>query len=244
MHLDDPKTASVWVSRIDGAARKRVLPNARRPRWLDDHTLIYEPPDLRSVWALDLHTRRTRKLFDWRAVTTNGYAGSLELSPDRKHILSNPQKGHWGPTADVFVCDLDGRNVRTVWEDPDWPNWTNGTTDTCLVWLAGDRFAWCRHARLGNRVPDMAIVTCYLGETNFQALTPWIGYNFPLAGSPDGRRILFLTEDVPGGGNLELWTMNVDGTDRRKVLERKFGCDSGITARWVRCQADAALMGR
>jgi Tol biopolymer transport system component len=80
----------------------------------------------------------------------------------------------------------------------------------------------------------MAIVTCRLGETNFQALTPWKGFNYPLAGSPDGKRLLFTTEDTPGGGNLELWTMNLDGTDRRKLVERKFACDRCPAARWVK----------
>ena len=196
--------------------------------------LIYEPWGCRSVCTVDLSTRKVHKLFDWSVVRTNGYYGCLELSPDHKRLLTNPQNGEWGPTADVYVCDQDGTHVRVVWQDPDWPDRNQGTSDRCLVWLVGDRFVWCRDARPGNRVSDMAIVTCRLGETNFQALTPWKGFNYPLAGSPDGKRLLFTTEDTPGGGNLELWTMNLDGTDRRKLVERKFACDRCPAARWVK----------
>ncbi|HRZ36679.1 MAG TPA: protein kinase [Candidatus Paceibacterota bacterium] len=181
-----------------------------------------------------IDTRNQRKLFDWASVTPNGFSGSIALSPDRTRLLCNPQNGAWAPTMDVFICDLDGQNVQVVWEDDDRLDRNAGTADESLVWLSTNRVAWCRHARPGNRVPDMAIVACELGQTNLQALTGWHGFNYPLAASPDGRRLLFVTEDTPGGGNLELWTMAADGTDRRQVADHKFSCDLWMTARWVR----------
>ena len=232
---DGPGSTSLWICRMDGTSKRRIIAGAQTPRWLDDRTVLYQPLDHLSLWAVDIETRQTRKLFDWTAITPRGHAGESQISPDRKRLLCNPQNGARAHTSDVFVCDLDGKNVRVVWEDAEDPNdRDSGRADQDLVWLDNERVAWCRHTRPGNRVPDMAIVTCRIGDTNLQALTVWKGYNYPLAVSPDGRRLLFATEDSPGLGNLELWTMNADGTDRRKVLNKKFGTDFGITARWVR----------
>ena len=242
---DSASDASVWVSRLDGGGQYRLVAHAGTPYWLDEHTVLYQSPDLVGLWAVDIDSRRTRKLFDWSNIGTNYLVGGGILSPDRKHLLIipqslvfNPAKQKfvlWAPTMDIFVCDPDGRNVRAVWADVEGiAKPEKATTDHRPIWLGDSRVAWCRHARPGNRVADMAIVTCRLGETNFQALTPWKGYNYPLAGSPDGKRLLFTTEDTPGGGMLELWTMNVDGSDRRKLVNRKFGCDGGLVARWIR----------
>ncbi len=231
--VEGPNTRTVCIARLDGSRETSLVPSGRKPRWLNDNTILYQTADMRALWAIDLDTRKQRKLFDWASITPNGFSGSIALSPDRTRLLCNPQNGAWAPTMDVFTCDLDGQNVQVVWEDDDHGDRNAGTADESLVWLDTNRVAWCRHARPGNRVPDMAIVTCGLGQTNLQALTGWHGFNYPLAASPDGRRLLFVTEDTPGGGNLELWTMTTDGTDRRKVANHKFSCDLWITARWV-----------
>ncbi len=231
--VEGSNTRTVCVSRLDGGGETAVVPGGRMPRWLDNETILFQPPDMRAVWAIDLDTGKQRKLFDWASVTPNGFSGNLAVSPDRTRLLCNPQNGAWAPTMDVFICDLDGQNVQVVWEDDDRADRNAGTADESLVWLGTNRVAWCRHARPGNRVPDMAIVACELGQTNLQALTGWHGFNYPLAASPDGRRLLFVTEDTPGGGNLELWTMSADGTDRCQVADHKFSCDVWMTARWV-----------
>ncbi len=131
-------------------------------------------------------------------------------SSDRKLLMVNPQNGELGHRTDVYTCDLEGQNVRAIWEDQEDPD------------------------RPGNRVADMAIVRCTLGDTNLQALTLRRGYNYPVAASPDGNRILFHTEDEPGLGRGELWVMNRDGTERRKMMDRKLDAGFGVTACWFR----------
>jgi hypothetical protein len=237
--------AAIWVSRLDGSGQYRLVARAGAPYWLDEHTVLYQSPDLEGLWAADIDSRWRRKLFDWSDVSTNYLVGGGILSPDRKHLLIVPQRlvfspakqefVLWAPTMDIYICDADGRNEQAVWADAEGiAKPEKATTDHRPIWLGNNRVAWCRHARPGNRVADMAIVTCRLGETNFQALTPWKGYNYPLAGSPDGKRLLFATEDAPGGGSLELWTMNADGTDRRKLVDRKFGSDFGLLGQWIK----------
>ena len=230
---------SVWISRLDGSRQQCVVRHGLAPGWLDDHTLIYQPLDHLSLWAVNLHTRQSRKLFDWSALTPRGHAGDPRVSPDGRRLLCNPQNGARGPTADVFICDLEGKDVRVVWEDPeDSGDLNSGIADHLSVWLDNDRVAWCRHARPGNRVPDTAMVTSRIGDTHPRALTGWQGYNYPLAVSPDGRRLLYVTEDVPGIGRAELWTMNVDGTGATNLpgllAGRKFGAPFGLSARWVK----------
>jgi hypothetical protein len=242
---ESPTNSSIWLCQLDGRGKKRLAREGGVPVWLDDQTVLYQTRDLLSVRTVDIHTLQDKEAFRWDAITTRGCAGSIQLTLDRKRLLVNPQnlvlkRGtgeyvHYSPTMDLYACDQNGKNVQVIWEDAgDSEDEKLATTDCHPVWLGTNRVVWCRHAIADNRVQDMAIVTCRLGETNFTALTGWRGYSYPLSGSPDGQRILYVTEDAPGGGNLELWTMKADGTGRQRVLNRKFGCDLQINARWVK----------
>ncbi len=198
--------------------------------WVDDETIIYHADDLRNVWSIKASTGERQKLFNWSAVTPDGFSGHFALSPDRTRLLSNPQNGVWSPTQDLFICDLHGQNVRTVWEDAH-----NDIEDFNALWLPGDRFVWCRSGLPKPDQREMAIVTCRLGDTNYEVLTDWQGLKWPLAASPDGSQILFLKEIPPRGGGMELAIMNADGTQDRKFSDRTFvlvANSSGIGARW------------
>jgi Tol biopolymer transport system component len=203
------------TSRLDGTRERRLTRTQSQGRWIDDDTILYHHEDLWSVWAIDVRTGARRKCFDWSVITPNGFSGHLELSPDRTRLLSNPQNGAFSPTQDLFICDLDGGKVRSVWEDP-----ANDVEDSNALWLSGDRFVWRRGRQPGHDQRGMAIVTCRLGETNLQALTDWEGLTWPLAASPDGGRVLYLQELRPRGGAMELWMMNVDGSDPHPFLAR------------------------
>jgi serine/threonine protein kinase len=236
---DGPSLTSIWISQLDGSGRRKIAAERCQPTWLDDQTLLCQALDHLSLWSVNINTKQTYKLFDWSALTPRGHSSEPRISPDGRHLLCNPQNGARAHTADVFVCNLDGSNKRVVWEDVENPaDPDSGVADHCLLWLDNERVAWCRHAREGNRVPDMAIVTCRIGDTNLHPLTGWKGYNYPVAVSPDGKRLLYVTEDFPGLGQPELWIMNLDGTGATNlpgVLKgRKFSLGFGVTARWIR----------
>jgi Tol biopolymer transport system component len=190
--------------------------------------VIYQPSDQRSVWSVNVTTKEPQKLFDWNALTTNGYAGNIALSPDRQQILSNPQNRASSRTQDLFVCDLHGQNVRVVWEDAG-----NDICDASPLWLLGDRFVWSRYASPSPDAKNSAIVVLRMGETNYHALTDWKGRKHPLAASPDGSRILFAKEGKPAKGLLEIWIMNADGTGQRKFLDRPVSMAKGLGVRWL-----------
>lgn len=220
-----------WLltSSLDGTAERRLAPTQSHGVWLDDETIIYHAEDLRNVWSINIKTGQKRQLFNWSAVTPNGFAGHLALSPDHTRVLANPQNDAWSPSQDLFICDLHGQNVVKVWEDPG-----NDIEDNHALWLPGDRFAWCRYAGPGYDLRDMAIVTCRLGETNYQALTDWKGLKWPLAASPDGSQLVFLRERPPRGGGMEIWIMNTEGKEARRFTRKPFSLprEGDLGVRW------------
>lgn len=219
----------VFVANLDGTAPQPLLKEANPWGWIDNDTLLYQLTDQRAVFSINVTTSSRNKLFDWSAVTTNGYAGNIALSPDRQRIFSNPQNDAWSHSQDLFLCDLHGENVRVVWEDAK----NDDTCDAHPLWLAGDRFVWCRYAKRRADAADSAIVTMRLGDTEYQPLTDWKGMKRPLAASPDGTRILFTKEGVPKKMLLEIWIMNADGTGQRRFLDRPIPIGLGVGARWV-----------
>jgi serine/threonine protein kinase len=108
---------SVFIANLDGTGSRPLMDNVSGARWLNNDTILYEAIDARSVWSIQLPTGRRQQLFLWSDITPAGYAGSLSLSPDRTHFVCNPQSNVNAQTADIFVCDLQGRNARVVWED-------------------------------------------------------------------------------------------------------------------------------
>ncbi|MGA2659930.1 MAG: serine/threonine-protein kinase [Verrucomicrobiota bacterium] len=220
-----------WLltSDLDGTAEKRLATTQSHGVWADDETIIYHAEDLRNVWSINIKTGQKRKLFNWSAVTPDGFAGHLALSPDRTRVLANPQNGAWSPSMDLFICDLHGQNVLTVWEDPG-----KDIEDNHALWLPGDRFVWCRYAKPGPDLREMAIVTCRLGETKYRALTDWEGLKWPLAASPDGSQVVFLKEIPPRGGGVEIWIMNTDGTEARQFTGKPFSLprEGDVGVRW------------
>jgi serine/threonine protein kinase len=222
---------AIYICNLDGTSSRRIIDNTEYNLWLDENHLVYMTTGGRNVHDLNLETGRRQQLFDFQEITPDGFCGELVLSPDRTRFVTNPQNGVKSWTQDVYVCDLHGGNVQVVWKDAD-----NGTEDQRLLWLKGDRLVWCRKARPGTNVTDMAIVTCRLGETNFQALTDWIGRKVPLVGSPDGQRILYVRAASSPERSYEIWIMNVDGTQPRRFLDRTFPPDDrgfwSVQARW------------
>lgn len=220
-----------WLltSDLDGTGEKRLATAQSHGVWVDDETIIYHAEDLRNVWSINTKTGQRRKLFNWSAVRPNGFAGHLALSPGRTRVLANPQNGAWSPSQDLFICDLHGKHVVTVWEDPG-----EDIEDNRALWLPGDRFVWCRYAKPGPDLREMAIVTCRLGETNYRALTDWEGLKWPLAASPDGSQVVFLKEIAPRGGGMEIWIMNTDGKEARRFTDKTFSLprEGDVGVRW------------
>jgi tRNA A-37 threonylcarbamoyl transferase component Bud32 len=230
---------AIFVCRLDGTGERRVLEDAAWPRWRDDETILYHPPEPRTVWSVNTRSGQRQQCFAWSDLTPDGYWGTLRLAPDRTRLVANPQNNAASKTQDLFICDLQGRNVQPLWEDP-----RNDTCDCNALWLPGDVFVWCRYAAPGAYVYDMAIVRCQLGATNYVALTDWEGWKFPLAASPDGQRILFVKEFVRAGSSMELWLMDADGANPRRFSDRPLPRGWGYSAQWVALPQPANPTGR
>ena len=241
---EEGDVCALYLSHLDGSGPRRIMDNITDFRWLDDHTIIYEPPNIQGVWSLDLRTRKKQQLFDWRQVRKDGYAGGLALSPDRTRLVCNPQNGVRAFTQNIYLCDLHGEHVQVVWADAD-----DRIADACPLWLPGDQIIWDRTAAPEGdpRSWETAMVTCRLGETNWHALTDWSGRKIRAGAAPDGSRIfftkqVFLTngppdtwlEDSDKHSPKELWIMNADGTGQRKFLDRTFPARCDLAVHWYR----------
>lgn len=241
---EDGDSCAIFVSRPDGSDEQRLVGHGYEPRWLDEDTIIYiwissvETESLRSVWQVDTQTQQRRKLFDWSCVKPGGYGGCLTLSPNRRQILTNLQDRVDSPTQDLFLCDLEGGQMQTVWEDR-----LNDNCDHAPLWLPDGRFVWCRYKTPGRYVDDHAIVALRLGERQFQPLTDWNGCKYPLAASPDGQQILFAKGATQRGERMELWMMRADGSGAQRFTERTYQGLWSLKAVWRTVGGPTGLKG-
>jgi formylglycine-generating enzyme required for sulfatase activity len=149
------------------------------------------------------------------------------------------QPGGWSPFLDIYVTDLTGHIVHTIWEDNprDW-------RDDGGLWSPdGKRIAW-RHnfTRSAHKVPEYYGV----GMARLQGDGTWKAevqpdektFVTPLAWSPDGQRLLCARIHETGAS---LFFTN----DRFQTVQAAFDLDSWdlayITKGWGR-KADWAIL--
>jgi hypothetical protein len=214
-------------AKADGTGKQRLINAVGPAQWLDSDNILFEADDLTSVWAVHIPTLKKRKLFDWSAITTNGFSGNPVVSPDRKRILANPQNQAYAPTQDLFISDTNGQHVTVVWEDRE-----NNIEDGAQLWLSDNSVIWSRPAQTNTYVADRAIIRKSLDETNYHAITEWKGWKYPLAVSPDRTKILYAMDDFTD--HMEIWVMESDGSNARKFTDLTFARRPGLSAWWVR----------
>lgn len=126
------------------------------------------------------------------------YVGQFELNGDR--------------TDDVFAVDRDGLNMKRLTSEPGYdgePAWSP----------VGDRIAY-RRIEPGTGRADVWVMNADgLQKVKLTGDLPATESAGAPAWSPDASRIAFVTNSsgVAGYG-ATLWTMNADGSDKRRVL--------------------------
>lgn len=121
------------------------------------------------------------------------------LSPDGSRVAYTTRNS-------LVVAAADGSNAQEVFGDSVWS----------FVWSpAGDRIAFTPTSRGSTqlRVLDVATGTATL-LTEVDASNGLRVIDF----SPQGDRILFLSSHLDGAGATSLWSVNVDGSDLRRVV--------------------------
>jgi len=235
--MTDP---TLSVCGLDGSDPRDVARNVNDPHWIDDRRILYvwcAPHDgrsYRSAWIVDVDTGRSRKAFDFSRITEGGYGG-VTLSPDRKHLAAFLENGANTASKDVHTCDLQGGDVRTVWEDPG-----NDVADTGGVYLPDGRIVWSRYTEAGNYIYELALVAMRPSDRRWRVLVPARPSQSALAASPDGKYILIqrgVTEPGPLGQYVQLWMMTSDGRYVRRFLDHNFNNPPGVGACWARMAA-------
>lgn len=137
-------------------------------------------------------------------------------TPERHSSGSNMPV--WSPDGRRVTCTLFLPDSRTAWP------WAADRPDT-------DHFNRDYQPELahgGTQICQIDIETAKITPFNHDDPPTW---NFRLAWSPDGSRLAFMRADV--GRLPELWVMNADGSDRRR-LSRGLNGLGADHPRWVR----------
>jgi hypothetical protein len=144
-----------------------------------------------EVWQADLDGSTPRLLFRMQDATGKGCGVVTDVSPDGRHLALIAQMGGFPTTADVYVSDLQGQNLQTVWVDA-----IDGWRDARALWSPdGKKIAWHRNFTRGLLEPPIyhGIGWAHLGPNGKWTArlqpTPEV-FETPLAWSPGGTNLL------------------------------------------------------
>jgi hypothetical protein len=136
-------------------------------------------------------------------------------SPDGSQILFDSTRDG---NTEIYVVDADGRNPRRLTNDPgeDWgASWSPDGTQIAFN---------------SSRSGDFEIYVMDADGANVRQLTFGDGQSVAPTWSPDGRRVAFTLRDENGYG--QVWSVAVDGTDRRDLSRNPSTDDQVWTGGW------------
>jgi dipeptidyl aminopeptidase/acylaminoacyl peptidase len=200
---DAPERNGIWVCDVDGSNAKRIAgPRSESglcysPVWVSGSQVYYvhraklDQFAEDEVWSVGLDGKEPRPVFRFVDRFKLKQGSLTDVSPDGKFLAAPMQKGGWGPTLDVYVIDLAGRPVATIWEDrPD--DWYDGR----VLWSPNRKaIAWHHVFTQGAyKNPEYFGV----GLAQFGRGGQWMTrlqpdpttFVTPVAWSPDGQRLL------------------------------------------------------
>jgi Tol biopolymer transport system component len=176
---------------------KRIVFRTSRGHYARDRYGI----GLEGIFVVNVRTRREREI----QPRTGGLFPAW--SPDGGLIAFSGLVADGRPVDTVQVMTPAGRDVRDL-----------GAMGECATWSPdGSRLAYCSHPGDGNwAVWAMNRDGSDRRQLTYPVLTPPAGANgdAPADWSPDGRRILY---SAVVQGDRELFVMNADGSEKRRV---------------------------
>jgi Tol biopolymer transport system component len=201
----DPETAlMVKIAAFDGNGL-RVSPDGRtlalsRAGWTGAD--MHEIPNV-GLWTLDTEGKEQKHRIA-------GFGGVISWSPDSKQLLvtkglSSPRDENRRSDTWRFNADGSGASKLPIPETDDVEDWSR---DGHWVVTVTDR-----HPPHGR---GYQIYVMHPDGSDQRRLTEDKGLNVHPRFSPDGRRVAYLHHDRSASG---LWVVNIDGSDRRRVLQ-------------------------
>jgi Tol biopolymer transport system component len=204
----------------------------------DGSALVYQArkPGMEcdQIFLLDLQTLESTEVSTGAGRTTCSYfypdGDRILYSSTHHHDASCPptpdmSMGYVWPiydTYDIFTAGVDGSDVRQLTE-------TAGYDAEATVSPVGDRIVFT-----SMRDGDLDLYSMNLDGSDVRRLTDRIGYDGGAFYSPDGTKIIWrahypaegeetqdyqrlLAEGLIRPGNLEIWVMDADGSNKRQV---------------------------
>lgn len=206
----------------------------------DGSALIYQATkpgmECDQIFLLDLETLESTEVSTGEGRTTCSYfypdGERILYSSTHHHDASCPaepdmSRGYVWPiydTYDIFSANADGSDVRQLTD-------TDGYDAEATVSPVGDRVVFT-----SVRDGDLDLYSMNLDGSDVQRLTDRIGYDGGAFYSPDGSQIIWrahypeegaeteeylrlLDEGLIRPGNLEIWVMDADGSNKRQVTD-------------------------
>jgi Tol biopolymer transport system component len=144
-----------------------------------------------------------------RKVISSPFWESLqaEYTPDGKHIVFTTQTG--GLVSALWIMDTDGKHQRRLTD----PELAAGALD-----ISPDGKQAVFYTNQNTPKPYSNIFRINLNGTGLTRLTSGVHNDTQPVFSPDGRRILYMTDPLSPGSS-DIFIMNADGSHKRLFLE-------------------------
>jgi len=250
-----PNAASeLWLCDTDGSnARRLVAPQDTSDRllspvWVSDSQVFFARGSKAdrsvdgAIWQVDVDAPDPRLVFRFHDAL--GQDGGLvtDTSPDGHHLLLVARQSDAATTADVYITNLDGNLVQTVWEDPD-----DDHRDARAIWSPdGKRIAWQHDFERG----------CGVGLARLRSGGEWTAQLqpevtvpiMPVAWTPDSQYLLCARVRQGSGKTPSATLFLMD--QRFETVKELFDVDvwwqqhSGRLADWAILSTDALAPAR
>lgn len=170
------------------------------------------------------------RLSNLRRLTHGGQNAEAYFSADGRRLIFQAQVPGGAPCDQIFVMDVDGRNLRRV-------STGTGRTTCGYFFPSGEKIVFSStHHRspVCPAPPDRSrgyvwplhpydIFLAHADGSELRQLTDTPGYDAEATISPDGRTILFTSDR---DGDLEIYAMDADGSNVRRLTFEE-GYDGG-----------------
>lgn len=159
----------------------------------------YENDTSANIFLLDMASGVRKKLTD----KPLPYISGLDWSPDGRQLALSV-KG--GGRSDIYVMDADGRHMTAI---------TRSGISYSPAWSPdGTQIIYVAEANAG--VAQLYVINA--DGTKLRNLTKddFTRHGFP-DWSPDGSQIVFVSQPVGGGKSADIYLMDADGKNRRRL---------------------------
>lgn len=197
----------IWIINVDGT-EGTYLGNGSHPAWSPDGQKIVVDHGSEGIFIIDVITGEATNL-------TEGYWYPA-WSPDGRTIAFYERTNG---ASDIYLIDPDGTNLRNLTNTPDFAEFSHNG-----AWSPDSRFIAFTTGERYNNQPGtpygangrLEIIDL---ETNERRKVTDVRFIGSVAWSPDGQKLVFPDYTKDNDQQLDLFIINVDGSERRQITK-------------------------